>query len=82
MSEKCPYCEAGIDWESLPAYEDETVTMTCEECGKTFRCRATLDYIYSKDCELNNEEHEWAHYFDDSKAEHCEKCGEIRARQL
>lgn len=81
MSDQCPYCESEIDPEMLPPYDDDSVEIECDDCGKKFRIRAVLDFITRKNCEWNEEDHEWDSYFDDSECEHCNKCDEIRVRE-
>jgi hypothetical protein len=72
---KCPYCgHLWTDsWEVLES-EGDTETMECD-CGKNFIAEMcmTVDYRTSKDCELNNEQHEYESVRNGWKV--CKKCG-------
>ncbi len=69
----CPYCQnkcGDVDnFEGCDLFDEESISMECDDCGKKFECRrvVTIDYRTGKDCGLNGEEHEKGEY-------HCKKC--------
>lgn len=57
----CPYCEEDMDYEYI-SYEDTPDNLTCDNCEKVFRLAlefTTPDFNTSKDCTLNDIQHNY-----------------------
>jgi hypothetical protein len=77
----CPYCKVkGHDsWEAADSNDMEVEDdRECDSCGKIFHWRrvVTIDYRSNKDCDLNQESHDYKKAVT-RNGEHyeCEKCG-------
>lgn len=82
----CPYCKKIFTNDPNEFLEDEeTEILECEKCEKKFevyRC-VTVDYRSNKNCELNNEKHEWkkSRWTETEKSSNtCKKCGYVEIK--
>lgn len=73
----CPYCnyEFHDSWE----YGDRDDVIICDNCEKSFHYSGELilKQQIAKDCELNDEEHDFQPYY--NKLLKCVKCGSIKS---
>lgn len=75
---QCPYC--GYEFSDSWEYGEGESEIYCDECGNTFHYygEIELNQRIAKDCELNNEEHNFQPYY--KELEKCTKCGSSRLK--
>ena len=77
----CPYCGKIYTHDSWEALEEDGDSDKFEcACGKFFVAQkmVTVEYTSNRDCELNNEQHDWekSSHFTGHTCKKCDKYGE------
>jgi len=72
----CPYCyrKYAASWE----FDDDGIEV-CQYCNKRFRYERIVEVTYNsqKDCELNEDQHDWTRFGKEEGVYRCTKCSKM-----